>query len=87
MTLLPLTDPYWQKTCLDCGLEYVDEYKYPEMRIRLTSDPRKLLTRDITETDNIRLRSPAGDVQYLHLANAIFDTFDRCPFCEGYFTG
>lgn len=87
LTLLPLTDPYLQKTCLDCGLEFIDEHKHPEMNVRSTSDPEKLLTRNIVNGDNTSATSSTGDLQYLYFANALFDKFDRCPFCGGYFTG
>lgn len=87
LTLLPLIDPYWQKTCLDCELEFVDEHKHPEMSIRSTTDPKKLLAHDLVDNDSIRVRRSTGDVHYLYLANAVFDKFNHCPFCGGYFTG
>ena len=87
LTLLPLTDPHWQKTCLDCELEFISEHKYPEMNTRLTSDREKLINRDIVNDDKVGVRSSTGNVQWLLLANAVFDKFDKCPYCGGYYTG
>lgn len=87
LTLLPLIDPYWSKTCLDCELEFIDEHKYPDMKPRSTSDPEKLLMGYFVNGDEIRATLSEPDRDYLYLANAVIDKFDHCPYCGGYFTG
>ena len=87
LTLLPITDIKWRKTCSDCKLEFIDEYKHPEMKIRSTVNQDKLISKGTANGNDVEIRSSAGDAGWLHLANHVFDKFDRCPYCEGYFTG
>ena len=86
LTLLPIIDPSRRKTCSDCKLEFIDEYKHPEMKVRSTSDQDKLISRD-TANANVETRPSTRSFAWLYFANRVFDTFNRCPYCDGYFTG
>ena len=87
LTLLPIMDPSRRKTCSDCMLEFIDEYKHPEMKVRTTTDQDKLINKDAANSNSVVVRSSTGEIEWLNLANHVFDEFDRCPYCQGYFTG
>ena len=74
LTLLPILDLTWQKTCEDCGSHFINEYKHPEMTTMSASD------RDHVIGNEIRTRTT-------YFANQLFVEFDRCPYCKGNFTG
>ena len=78
LTLLPITDPSWRKTCSDCKLDFIDEYKHPGLKVRSTVNQC-----DFIENDSAN----SNDVERFYFINHIFREFDRCPYCNGHYTG
>ena len=88
LSLLPIVDLTWQKTCADCGLQFFDEYKHPGMKIGSTTNRDHVIHSDTLDSTGSEVEpSSTGETRWTYFANHLFVEFDRCPYCEGNFTG
>lgn len=86
LTFLPILDPQWSKVCADCKREFINEHTHPELATRCGPD-RILTGVNPSVEDRTKPTASLGSKVWCHLANFIFEKFDKCPYCNGFYFG
>lgn len=88
LTFLPLLQPTWQKECMSCAREFINEREHPEMK-PLTVGGEKNHQRNHDEPDSATEGAGAQSNaarQREYLSYYLFEQFDTCPYCGGHFS-
>lgn len=73
LTFLPIFDPKVMKVCSDCGREFINQYRHPAVY-----QPQD---HNSEAAGHGLLEQREGST----FAQFLFDTFNICPYCEGYY--
>ena len=85
LTFLPLLNPRWSKICMDCGREFLNERNHPEMQS--LSGEKRLSEKGLPFGFSSRLILGDKDAKSFYLATYLLSEFDKCPYCNGFFSG
>ena len=83
LTFLPILSPEWSKICIDCRREFMNERMHPELQTKPGSE--QILEGVAPPSGLNQPLSSAENGKWFHFANCLFEKFDLCPYCGGFF--